>query len=268
MNALESASRTSSTATISLANAGVAGNREPVPSPGGRSRRWWVATRVSVGWSVRVRAISSTSRRATTRHPGRRLGRIGRGVMAGCARGAARSGVARSRRWRFGPDVSGVFPERTTHLSPARVGTRRHEPAAQTAQGGTARSSRSRRVRLDTVEVTAVPSTVDQRRRRRVKCTCTHPSTPAPRRGDGGLRCERRAKARGIGHSRPGSWDGSWDELQTLGGRRGPERPSKGPGRTLGDAAAHAGSRPPEAVAQVRILPGARKRSEHQQPDG
>ena len=156
MNALESASRTSSTATISLANAGVAGNREPVPSPGGRSRRWWVATRVSVGWSVRVRAISSTSWRATTRHPGRRLGRIGRGVMAGCARGAARSGVARSRRWRFGPDVSGVFPERTTHLSPARVGTRRHEPAAQTAQGGTARSSRSRRVRLDTVEVTSV----------------------------------------------------------------------------------------------------------------
>ncbi len=36
----------------------------------------------------------------------------------------------------FGPDVSGVFPERTTHLSPARVGTRRHEPAAQKAQGG------------------------------------------------------------------------------------------------------------------------------------
>ena len=51
---------------------------------------------------------------------------------------------------------------------------------------------------------------------------------------DTGLRCERRAKARGIGHSRPGSWDGSWDERQTLGGRRGPERPSKGPGRTLG----------------------------------
>ena len=46
--------------------------------------------------------------------------------------------------------------------------------------------------------------------------------------------CERRAKARGAGHSRPGSWDGSWDELQILGGRCGPERPSKGPGRTLG----------------------------------
>jgi len=31
-----------------------------------------------VGWWVRVRAISSTSRRATTRRPGHRLGRIGR----------------------------------------------------------------------------------------------------------------------------------------------------------------------------------------------
>ena len=231
------------------------------PSPGGQVSEMGRRAAGPAGFGgegQRVRAISSTSQRAITPSAGGKLTRGTRREGGHVAPGRGRDrGYARSTRWRFGPDVSGVFPERTTHLSPARVGTRRHEPAAQMAQGGTARSSRSRRVRLDTVEVTAVPSTVDQRRRRRVKCTCTHPSTPAPRRGDGGLRCERRAKARGIGHSRPGSWDGSWDELQTLGGRRGPERPSKGPGRTLGDAAAHAGSRPPEAGAQVRILPGA-----------
>ena len=46
--------------------------------------------------------------------------------MACCARGAARSGVARSRRWRFGPRVvggDGAFPERTACPSPSRAGT-------------------------------------------------------------------------------------------------------------------------------------------------
>jgi hypothetical protein len=77
--------------------------------------------------------------------------RAGRSPRWAAARLASR--IREGQRVRFGPDVSGVFPERTTHLSPARVGIRRHEPTAQTAQGGTARSSRSRRVRLDTAEV-------------------------------------------------------------------------------------------------------------------
>ena len=203
--------------------------------------------------------IPSASPRATTRRPGGRALRRRPAVASKAAPGPPRGRALPGRRddARAPAWLGGANPERTAHERPSRPGTRQHERARQEARAGTGRHRPGGGIHLDTVEVTAVPSTVDQRRRRRVKCTCTHPSAPAPRRGDGGLRCERRAKARGIGHSRPGSWDGSWDELQTLGGRRGPERPSKGPGRTLGDAAAHAGSRPPEAGAQVRILPGA-----------
>ncbi len=56
-------------------------------------------------------------------------------------------------------------------------------------------------------------------------------------------------------------WHGSWHEPGVTGGRTGPPRPGGVPGRTLADTGAHVGSRPPEAGAQVRILPGARKLS-------
>ena len=108
-----------------------------MPSPGGRSRRWAGAGPVSVGVAVRVRATSTTSRRATTRRPGRTPGRIGRRAARGCARGVARSGVARSRRWRSGPalveiDDGQQAAERhhDARHAPARTGTTRHDDQA------------------------------------------------------------------------------------------------------------------------------------------
>jgi hypothetical protein len=64
-----------------------------VPSPGGQvSEMAGRGARVAVG--LVLFGISSTSTRATTRHPGRTLGRIGQAVgMIGCARGGARSGL-------------------------------------------------------------------------------------------------------------------------------------------------------------------------------
>ena len=59
-----------------------------------------------VGGSVRVRAISSTSPRATTRHPGRRLGRIGWRRRREPLRAFARSDCARS------PHTITVTPDR------------------------------------------------------------------------------------------------------------------------------------------------------------
>ena len=53
------------------------------------------------------------------------------------------------------------------------------------------------------------------------------------------------------------TWHGSWHEREDFPGSRRGWRPAIGAASTLGDAGAHAGSRPPEAGAQVRILPGA-----------
>jgi hypothetical protein len=106
-------------------------------------------------WMVmRVRAISSTSRRATTRHPGRRLGRIDRrsdGMLRPGCRVVGRCQVE-EMALRL-PALGGAFPERTTYPRPARAGTRRHEAAAQASRDDTGRASRSRRVRFDTEEV-------------------------------------------------------------------------------------------------------------------
>jgi len=75
------------------------------PRRTGRSRRWPKnGGLVAVG--LGRFGISSTSTRATTRHPGRTLGRIGRWTCMMGAPGVARGrGFARSRRCRTGPVV-------------------------------------------------------------------------------------------------------------------------------------------------------------------
>jgi hypothetical protein len=102
-----------------------------------------------------VRAISSTSQRAITPSAGGKLTEARGGKVDTLPPADGVIGLRQVDEMALRPrrerSISGAHhpPE-----SPARVGTRRHAPAAQTAQGGTARSSRSRRVRLDTVEAT------------------------------------------------------------------------------------------------------------------
>ena len=65
----------------------------PCPRRAGRSTGGRAVRRARDGEVCRGCGIPSTSPRATTRHPGRRLGRIGGGWSGCCARGAAGSGL-------------------------------------------------------------------------------------------------------------------------------------------------------------------------------
>jgi len=97
------------------------------PSPGGQGTCPRRAGR-SPGWG---RGTPTTSRRATTWCPRRRLGMIGRGVPAGCARGTTWSGCARSTGCPRAPRVGG--DGRPVRSSAVRQDLHRQRRTATTA---------------------------------------------------------------------------------------------------------------------------------------
>ena len=104
------------------------------PRRAGRSRRWPEPGRSHWAGRVRVRAISSTSRGLPHGTPGARLAESAAGCAWRCARGAARSGGARSRRWRSGPALveinygqQAAGRHQDARHAPARTATTHHD---------------------------------------------------------------------------------------------------------------------------------------------
>jgi hypothetical protein len=90
------------------------------PRRAGRSRRWWGRETGPVGGWCGCAPSPRPPGGLPHGTPGAGWAGSAGGGMACCARGAARSGVARSRRWRFGPAPRGRGTEHFRSGPPVR----------------------------------------------------------------------------------------------------------------------------------------------------
>ena len=109
-----------------------------MPSPGGQISEMGPRAALGSAWWQRVRVISTTSRRATTRHPGRRPGRISSRLACNGAPGVSRGRALPGRgddalgpalvEIQYGQQAAGRHHD--ARHAPAHAGTAHHDDQA------------------------------------------------------------------------------------------------------------------------------------------